>query len=275
MCDATQMAGSVTTGPILQSALPEPPWLDPVQWRLPGVQPLDPASWLIRDDVFAEQMTRRDTLIATRESEVHAVLPEAAAAVDECFATVLGSLAADPGYAVGPHEITRPDGVTVPLDRDRPLRTLGRLVQSDFCLMQPGPQGHVLTAAILCFPAYWTLAEKLGRPMSAIHGPVPEYDGRVAKRVQRLFDAMRPDEPLWRANAVLHADSELFSPKRETEPEHRATQASARFVRSERQVLRKLPKTGAIAFSIHTRMVAIESLAAEAREALSRVEGRL
>jgi hypothetical protein len=44
-----------------------------------------------------------------------------------------------------------------------------------------------LTAAILCFPASWTLAEKLGRPLGAIHGPVAGYDpGMAAPRAAHV-----------------------------------------------------------------------------------------
>lgn len=254
--------------PVLQSALPHPPWLDPVRWRLPGVQPLETSDWLIRDDAFGRQMALRDDLIASKRSQVHALLPGAAPAAAECYDMVLDALRSDPGCCFEGETVTRPDGVTVQLDRTAPLLTLGRLVQSDLCLMEAGPDGHVLSGAILCFPAHWTLAEKLGRPLTDIHVPVDEYDENLAKRVQRLFDAMRPERPLWRSNAILYETPELFTPKPENRPDTSATLETARFVRSERQVLRKLPKTGAIVFSIHTCMVAIGALSQDAQNAL-------
>ncbi len=254
--------------PVLQKTLPNPPWIDPVRWHLPGVQPLETADWVLRDDAFAEQMALRDEHIASRRDEVHALLPNAVPAAEECFETVLAALRTDPGYQFGEDAVTRPDGVTVPLDRTAPLLTSGRLVQADLCLMETGPTGHCLTGAILCFPAHWTLAEKLGRPLTAIHGPVPEYDANLAKRVQRLFDAMRPGRLLWRSNAILYEAPDLFTPKAEEMADNSATLETARFVRSERQVLRKLPKTGAIVFSIHTYMVAIDALSKDARDAL-------
>ncbi len=256
------------TKPILQSTLPHPPWIDPVRWKLPGIQPLPLEDWLIRDEVYAEQMALRDSLITARERDVHALLPSARPAAEECFDAVLKALQTDPGYTFDGDKVTRPDGVAVVLDANRPLLTLGRLIQADLCLMEKGPEGHILTGAILCFPAYWTLAEKLGRTLPRIHTPVPSYDDDIARRVQRLFDALRPGELLWRANANLHPSSDLFTPKPEHEPEHRVTHDRARFVRSERQVLRKLPKTEVVVFSIHTYMVPIECLPTEARETL-------
>lgn len=235
--------------------------------RLPGILPLDPAEWLIVDDAYAGQMALRDRLIAEREVEVHA-LPEAARpAAAELYARVLADLPRL-GFRLGQTEATRPDGVTVPLDPSRPLLTLGRLVQEDLCIMEAGPDGeHVLTAAILCFPASWSLAEKIGRPLIRIHIPVPSYDGDLAPRVQRLFDAIRPERPLWRMNYHQYAVPDLFHPRTEgnlrVQPE-----GLAPYLRSERQCLMRLPETQAVIFSIHTYMVAMESLPAEARAAL-------
>ena len=49
---------------------------------------------------------------------------------------------------------------------DAPLELAGRLVQEDLCLMQRGDAGYRLVAAVLCFPAHWRLADKLGRPLA-------------------------------------------------------------------------------------------------------------
>ena len=259
------------TEPVLQSHLPHAPWLDPVARRLPGVRPLDAADWLVRDDAFAGQMALRDSLIDEREGEVHVLNPSAFEAAQECLDLVLEALSSSEGYTIGPDAITRPDGVAVPLDRDRPLLTIGRLVQEDMCLLLKGRTGeHVLEGAILCFPASWTLAEKMGKPLTAVHAPVPAYAPEIALRVQRLFDAIRPEQPLWRANALLYDDAGLYSPRREAEGK-RAVTVQARYLRSERQTMRKLPVSGAVVFAIHTYIVRLADLTPEQRGALSRV----
>lgn len=258
--------------PVLQDGLPDAPWCDPVAWRLPGIQPIDPGGWLIRDEAFAGQLALRDRLIETREDEVHALLPEALPAARECLDIALDTFASDAGYRIGLNAVRRPDGVTVPLDRAAPFLTLGRLAQADICLMENRAGSHVLTGAILCFPAYWTLAEKIGKPLEPIHRPVRRYTADVSRRVQRLFDAIRPERALWRANAHLHRDPDLFTPKREAEPERRCSLDEARYVRSERQVLRRLPATSAVVFTIHTRMVPVEKLSDEQRAALGALE---
>lgn len=256
---------------VLHSSLPVIPWLDPRLARLPGILPLDPARWLVPDEAFAGQMAERDRLIAGRPAEVHALLPSAGPAAAELLATVLARLPGL-GYRVGAAEVLRPDGVTVPIDGDRPLLTLGRLVQDDLCLMEPGephghPSEHVLTGAILCFPASWTLAEKLGRPLVRIHAPVAPYDADIARRVQRLFDAIAPGRPLWRMNWHPYASPELFHPRREADPRPKP-RGPVPWLRSEVQCLLRLPGTRAVVFSIRTLVVAIDSLPEAARAAL-------
>jgi hypothetical protein len=107
------------------------------------------------------------------------------------------------GFAVSGEAVTHPGGVSVALDRDDPLLTLSRIVQEDLCVLQKQGDEHVLMAALLCFPVSWTLAQKIGKPLLAIHVPVVEYKENIAKRVQRLFDRVQVGRPLWRcARAV-------------------------------------------------------------------------
>lgn len=233
---------------ILQTDIP----YDARQPGLPGVRPLDMADWLIRDDAFAEQMALRARLLSERRDEVLAVTDAGQAAAEELLDVVLEWLAGrGQGYLVGAEEVTRPDGVRVTIRRDDPLGTLGHLVQEDLCLLQSDGAQHVLSAAVVCFPASWRLAEKIGRPLIDIHGPVPDYDASLARRVQRLFDGVRPDRPMWRFNALNYADPSLFQPDRRGDEYARSGQGDGYF-RSERQCILRLPKTRACVFSIHT-----------------------
>jgi dimethylamine monooxygenase subunit A len=252
--------------PILQKSLPFAPWMDPRTWRLPGIVPLPDDSWIAPDDAYAGQMAERDRLIRDTPEAVHALLPEGRDAAAELYARVMTKLAGMPGFCIAADRVTRPDGVTVPLDPEAPLLTLGRLVQEDLCLMQGQGAEHVLTGAILCFPASWTLAQKIGRPLVGIHEPVEGYAGDLARRVQRLFDAIRPEQPLMRFNALVYDDPTLHQPRAEHVARPRPVQRL--YLRSERQCLLRLPQTGAVLFSIHTVIVRTQDLAPEVRVAL-------
>ena len=252
--------------PILQSNLPFAPWMDPRTSRLPGILPLKVGHWTLQDDAFAGQMAERDCLIAASPILVHALQPRAMPAAQELYATLMETLSTRPGYEITPHQICRPDGVIVPLDPDQPLLTLGRLFQEDFCILEQTDAEHILTAAILCFPASWTLAQKLGRPMTEIHIPIDTYTPDIARRVQRLFDAIRPDQPLWRANSLIYDDPTLHQPR--LEGVRRPRPVLKTYARSERQCLIRLPQTRAVVFAIHTYVVRIVDLGADVAQGL-------
>lgn len=222
---------------------------------LPGMRPADPDNWLHRDDAFAAQMQRRAGLLAQHGAEVLAQSAQALAPAQELLDLVLAQ-----AYAGLSDQVTRPDGVQVRINQARPLETLCHLVQEDFCILQKQGDEHVLTGAILCFPASWRLSEKFMRPLLAIHTPVDAYDENIARRVQRLFDGIQPGRPLWRFNALWYQDAELFQPRSMHQRRDPRDKGTARYLRSERQTLLRLPQTKAVVFAIHTYVMAAERL---------------
>jgi len=221
----------------------------------------DPRAWLVQDDAYGAQIALREELLATRRDDVVAVTPGAEAAIEELYEAVLEWVRGAAAFRLEFGVCHCPDGRAVALDSDDKLGTMARLVQEDLCILQRSADGteHVLTAAVLCFPASWTLAERIGRPLTRIHVPVAPYDDMMAKRVQRLFDNLRADTPLWRQNALLYASPALFHPASEAKPRVRP-EARPEFLRSERQCLLRLPRTDAVVFSIHTWVVPIGQL---------------
>jgi hypothetical protein len=103
--------------------------------------------------------------------------------------------------------------------------------------------------------------------MLGIHIPVESYTEDLARRVQRLFDAIRPEQPLWRMNFHLYESPELVHPRHEAD-RHPTARVGA-FMRAERQCLLRLPQTEAVLFSIHTYQVPLHSLAPSDLAALS------
>ncbi|MBR9765110.1 MAG: DUF3445 domain-containing protein [Rhodobacteraceae bacterium] len=235
---------------ILQAGLPYA-----LPERLPGMAPLDPANWILVDDAFTAQMALRERLVSQRREAVIALEGAARPAATELLEEVLAALRLRQDYSVADDLVTRPDGALVVLQRDDPLATLGRLVQQDFCLMEKRGAEHVLTGAVLCFPAHWTLAEKFGHPLVRIHVPVPDYDEGLARRVQRLFDGVQAGRPLWRANGMACTDPALFAPMSESISRAERHPGQGGYMRSERQSLWRLPQSGAVAFGIHTFMI--------------------
>ncbi len=237
------------TDPVLQTCLPPSMHLGRA---LPGVQPLADHDWLWVDEAYGGQMALRAGLLGDHLEAVHYLEEGARAAAEELLEVTLALLPAH-GFAVGTQAVTCPDGRVVDLDFAAPLITLGRLVQQDLVLMQKRGDVHVLAGAVLCFPASWLLAEKAGHPLVHIHGRVEEYDADLARRVQRLFDGVRVGRPLWRANRLWYADATLHQPRSATAPREIVDgPGEARYYRSERQCIFRLPRTDVVVFSIHT-----------------------
>ncbi|MEO1775368.1 MAG: DUF3445 domain-containing protein [Pseudomonadota bacterium] len=263
------MSEAATEDPRLATALIDPapylPFLEPRIAHPPGLMPLAPEDWIILHDDLAVQLAIRDALIAETPDTVLALSEAGRAAAMELWPLFLAHLATRHGYDVTDPAVTRPDGVTVPLDPDRPMETLGRLVADDLCLLVPDNGAYRLEGAALCFPSRWSLAEKMGKALVAIHDPVPDYDEVLARRVQRVFDALKPGRPLWRINWLMHTDPALHQPPAQG---HRVT--GDFFLRTERQTLTRLPQTGAVVFGIKTSITPIDALPPDVAAGLAR-----
>lgn len=256
--------------PILQSHLPVRPWASLQGMRLPGLMPLAPDDWLVRDEVFAAQMACRDRLVAEKADEVIALQPGGEAAAEELLAELLEYLAGRPGYEIAPGSVLRPDGVRVALGAAPALETCARLVQEDLLLMQKPGETHDLVGGTLCFPALWRLREKVGRSLLEVHRPVAPYTGDLSSRVERVLSVLRPGQVLMRANALIYERPDLYQPASEGAPKA-LTPGTPRYVRVERQTFRRLPETRAVVFAIHTYLVAAGQLSPDDHASLAEI----
>lgn len=237
---------------ILQNTIP---YTAEFEAALPGIAPLAPDAWIVKDEAFAAQMAARDRLMAHRAPLVHADCGANVAAKAEVLDAILTILKSRDGYRVTRAAVTRPDGVTIALQGD-PLFVAAQLIQEDLCLHEKKGCEHVLTAAVMCFPASWTLAEKIGRPLSAIHQTVARYDENLGKRVQRLFDGVQAGRPLWRYNMLRYRSPELFHPRPEAAPRQSDDDfGGGDYLRSEHQAVVRMPDSQAVLFAIHTYLI--------------------
>ena len=117
-------------------------------------------------------------------------------------------------------------------------------MQEDLCLLRRRDDGWYLEAASLCFPSRWRLADKIGRHITEVHGPVDGYVDQLASKVDRLFDRLT-DRPVLRRNWYIHPDPTLFQPAPPPDGDPSSPQPDALatlVVRSERQTLRRLTR---------------------------------
>lgn len=234
-----------------------------------GTRPLDPEDWLDPDEAMAAQLAEKARLRGTHFSQIFAEEPSSRVAQAEFLALLVDYLprrfpALWRQEAGGLHIV--PTGETVALDGDAsPLAVAARLVQDDLLVLQRDETGWRLTAASLAFPSSWVLAEKMGLVLDVIHDPVPGFGPgtRAAQIMARMFDAARPDMPMIRWNFSLYGDTRLYHPD-SLGPGMRRFGAGERadpvVLRVERQTLRKLPRSGALAFTIRISLDPLERL---------------
>jgi hypothetical protein len=238
-----------------------------------GLMALKPEDWIELDETLGATLRAKRKLLAERHGEVFAAMPETEAAGAEVLALLADHLprrfptqyprmnttiaVAATGELIG---IGAP-GV-------HPLETAARLVPEDLCLMRRTDAGYILAAACVCFPSRWRLADKIGRSLGEIHGPVPGYDAALGRPVDRFFQKLAVDKPVWRLNWTVHARSEPFQP---VAPQigriAPAAFAEGVFLRVERQTLRRLPASGDVLFTIRTYIRPLGEIAQDAETA--------
>lgn len=220
-----------------------PAWLDDLDagvgppWLAMGTRGITEAEWLAPDADRAHDLALKAELLEQRHDEVFAALT--GSVVDAAALETLALVEAATGASgdVGLH----------------PLDAAGRLVQEDLCLLVLRDGAPHLDAASLCFPSYWRLADKIGRPLAEVHGPVAHYAEELATKVDRFLDRLRPGRPVVRRNWSIHDDPTYFLPG-PTAP-RAVTAPDGLWLRSERQTLRRLSTTPAVLFTIRTQQV--------------------
>ncbi len=228
-------------------------WLDEIDLRpdahpiAMGTRALGDRPWLVVDERRDAELALKARLRAERHDEVFAALDGAGPASAEVLALVLAEIGGQADAAL------------------HPLDDAGAHVQEDLCVLQRIDGSWRLRAASLCFPSRWRLSDKLGRSVTAVHGPVDGYGERLAAKVDRQLDRLG-ERPVLRRNWFVHPDATLFQPDRPVggDPVVPAGRALDELhVRSERQTLRRLPASRAVLFTIRVQQATVHHLVAD------------
>ncbi|KAL2014602.1 hypothetical protein VTN00DRAFT_2127 [Thermoascus crustaceus] len=170
----------------------------------------------------------------------------------------------------------------------RALETLIKVVDEDILILLPeqdmnkeekkaeekeeGDTKYILEAYAACFPAGFDTRKKLGRRLAKIHEPVPGYQEKLEKSMDRFFEKLEVGKYVKRVNWSITTDAELFSAfgnvhggegeKLEAiKPEE--LNLDKTFLRCERQTLHRLPSSKAILFAFHTYTYPIKEVKEE------------
>ena len=233
---------------------PAPLWLDDLvldpgpPWLHMGLRTIPEDRWLERDERRDDELALKRQLLAERHDDVFAALPDTEAPGAEVLDLVRAAL----GDSVGAPDVSR-----------HPVEAASLLVQEDLCLMAMRDGTPHLVAASLCFPSHWRLSDKIGGSSAAIHGPVPHYADELGAKVDRYLERIPEGRISLRRNWAVHDHDTLYVPDYPPPaPGITADNAGERmWLRSERQTLRRLPRSGAVLFTIRVQLAPLAVLA--------------
>jgi len=146
---------------------------------------------------------------------------------------------------------------------------------------------YYLQAGAILLPGFWRLEDKAGLPLDAIHtsGRVPQYEEKLQPSLTRFFRRLSPSSPVQRNNWFIQVlpptpaaslspipsqleelawsegtlgPEDLLGAGQRPEPPKPLPERMR--LRVERQTLRRLPRSGAIVFTIRVYMTPLAEL---------------
>jgi len=175
---------------------------------------------------------------------------------------------------------------------ERAMEIAGLLVQEDLVIMIEGTDGrYYFQAGAICLPGFWRMQDKIGLPLDDIHilGNVPQYREKLDTSLKRFFRRIPVDKPVIRNNYFIQTNvGDGPNPKDKEElgwcestvgpedefrhgshGEDRNKEVSGKvtmegiFLRTERQTLRRLGRSGGVVFTVRTYLTAVVRLGEE------------
>jgi hypothetical protein len=168
------------------------------------------------------------------------------------------------------------DEPVVPFGKS-PLLSISRHVQEDLILLSDDEQAcFPIVAGSLCFPSGWSIADKLGLPLSEVHRPVPGLNASMGHSINKLLARLKPGRPVWRNNWGIRPSGQLDQSPRYSELLATAAESITAqdalqrcYFRVERQTLSRLAKSHHILFTIHTSQCELQQLTARQQQLLA------
>lgn len=161
------------------------------------------------------------------------------------------------------------------LDPKDLMKILNSNLEDDYIiLLKDKPDGEfILRASATGFPNGFHPLHNLNRELSTIHIPVPRYKEKLQLSMNRFFDRVKPYQFVYRVNWSIQTHTNLFT----LDGNHGRTPEDAKaakldpetldfnkvFMRCERQVLTKLPRSGALVLSVKTYLTPMSKIRAE------------
>ena len=216
----------------------KPPWTGGQPIHRMGLQRIDRSAWLpvLPPELRAQKLA----VLHEHETQCYGLVPGWKSAVSDAVAQV---------------RAMRGTGGATPDPERPPLQQLALETRDDLCLLATEESAFPLIAACVCAPSYWSLPEKLGLPLLAIHEPVPGLAARIGAVMLRFLTRLRQGEYFERRNWFLHHTAERYQPA----PDDGSRAEGACWIRTERQTFTRLNAAN-ILFTIDVTFHALDAI---------------
>ncbi|KII88722.1 hypothetical protein PLICRDRAFT_41940 [Plicaturopsis crispa FD-325 SS-3] len=235
----------------------------PFRWeyhQTMSLKKLEPDWWIELESTYRERIAQRKAIWEKHGASVLATLPGAEPACRELMEMVIQYVCVryptqftfDGATGVFENRILGTRTETYSAD---PLVVLMENIPEDFLLtLKDEKTGlYCMRAGVGCSALGWNVGTKIGKPLHAIHEPIPDYD-KMSMSMDRYFSKMPADKSIQRGSwgleigepLFLQADDPHFALRETQKPDLRIEDVN---LRVDWQTLRRLPHSRAIVFN--------------------------
>ncbi|TVY17487.1 hypothetical protein LARI1_G004528 [Lachnellula arida] len=243
-----------------------------------GISNLSLSELIEMDRNYVSRMKLRKQIIEDHHDTVIQASPASRPALNELYTWLTGSYLPTrfPSiFTLSPtHLLNLVTSESLPLQPPTdPIHTfelLGKNLDDDFLLLLPSSDGdqYELKGFITCFPSGFNPKEKFGMTLRDIHIPVPGYKEKLERSMDRFFERLEVGRVVQRSNWAITIHGRLFAASgthlyEGEEPEPEDIDVNNTFLRCERQLLHRLPKSKALVFSFKTYLYPLSDIKIE------------
>jgi hypothetical protein len=253
-----------------------------------GLQPMSMPSWLETGSDHSSFMAAKRARLSGSPPLYYRSLEHSLAAQRELLDAVLANLTT---FHAASFQLT--DNVLTDLIDDshhevagqsrEPLERLGNTLEEDFVLFLNDGGRDIVVAVSNAYTSFGRIVSCVGRDMHFAHEPVPGLNAQLGARIDRVIGNIQPEKPVVRFNWFITPISSRLFPEISHQANAEAAKAAGLalaadatrcgdvlWLRVERQTFVRLPKTGALAFGIHTYSDPLSAIAHD-RDSLSAI----
>jgi len=226
-----------------------------------GLGAIEFAEWIQYEEDFADRINEKQNLIDKKGKQVLDAMPNSLTVQQELLGLVLKNIQKHhtDRFVISDNQAVSKNNnkcYTIADYENNPLELVSYLVADDYCLLVEEGEDYKLVAASVCAPTWWTLAEKMGKPLASIHAPIAGLEEKIGHMIRHFLQNLKIKDCYQRSNWFLFSRPDLcvfphnFDMYKDMMSVNMENIEERLYLRSERQTFRKLKNTNAIVFGI-------------------------